>query len=74
MEDIYIKNGRLKDYKKFFIFLKDVQKITKTIVLPFVDNFSIKDKEDYLKIIIEDFQSIKKILKKLKLEVALKQT
>lgn len=71
MEDIYVKNGRLKDYKKFFIFLEGCSKNNiKTIVLPFVDNFSIKDKEDYLKIIIEDFQSIKKILKKLKLEVA----
>jgi hexulose-6-phosphate isomerase len=71
MEDIYLKKGRLKDYKKFFNFLEGCSKNNiKTIVLPLVDNFSIKNNDDYLNILIEDFKSIKKTLKTLKIEVA----
>lgn len=71
MEDVYVKKGRLKDYKNFFNFLEGCSKNNiRTIVLPLVDNFSIKNNNDYLDILVEDFKSIKNTLKKLKIEVA----
>ena len=71
MEDNYVENRKLKDYQKFFVFLEGCSKNDiQTIVLPLVDNSSINNNKDSLKILIEDFKSIKKTFRKLKIDVA----
>lgn len=71
MEDKYFEKERIKTYSKFHNFLEKCSKNKiKTIVLPLVDNSSISSNLDYLRILIEDFRSLKRVIKKLGLELA----
>ena len=42
------------------------------IVIPLVDNSSIKNNKDFLKILIEDFKFLENKLNRLKIQLALK--
>ena len=71
MEDKYFIKKKIKSYCKFFRFIDMCfQNKIKMIVIPLVDNSSIKKNQKYIKQIINDFKSYDKLFKKKKIKIA----
>ena len=71
MEDKYFYYHRINKYSKFFNFLDKCSKNKiNLIVIPLVDNSSIKNNKDFLKILIEDFKFLENKLNRLKIQLA----